>query len=261
MYETYTVKPGDTLYGISRKFNTTVNELISLNNLIDTNLSIGQEIKLPDKEIVTDYEIYEVMEGDSLYKIANKYNIMVSDLIDYNGLPTTIITVGDIIRIPKNKVNGKENVYVVKPGDSLYKIANLYNVSINDLVATNNLTSSILSIGQELIIPIKPVTEEDYVVYKVLPNDTLYSISKRFNTKVDVIKSFNNLTSNNLSIGEILQIPINNTEYVYQTYKIVPGDTLYSIARRYNTTVDKILALNNDISSNLMIGQVIKIPQ
>lgn len=257
----YIVKPGDTLYGISRKFNTTVNELISLNNLIDTNLSIGQEIKLPDKEIVTDYEIYEVMEGDSLYKIANKYNIMVSDLIDYNGLPTTVITVGDIIRIPKNKVNGKENVYVVKPGDSLYKIANLYNVSINDLVAINNLTSSILSIGQELIIPIKPVTEEDYVVYKVLPNDTLYSISKRFNTKVDVIKSFNNLTSNNLSIGEILQIPINNTEYVYQTYKIVPGDTLYSIARRYNTTVDKILALNNDISSNLMIGQVIKIPQ
>ncbi len=143
----------------------------------------------------------------------------------------------------------------------MYRIANLYSVPINDLIITNNLTSNILSIGQELVIPIKPVTEEDYVVYKVVPNDTLYSIAKRFNTKVDAIKSFNNLTNNTLSIGQILQIPINNMEFVYQTYQIEPGDTLYSIARRYNTTVDKIMALNDDLSSFLMIGQVIKIPQ
>ena len=136
-----------------------------------------------------------------------------------------------------------------------------YYVNVNDLITANNLSSNILSIGQELIIPIKPVTEEDYVVYEVVPNDTLYGIARRFNTKVDAIKSYNNLTSNLLSVGQILQIPINNTEFVYQTYQIVPGDTLYSIARRFNTTISDIMAINPDISTILQVGQVIKIPQ
>ena len=69
------------------------------------------------------------------------------------------------------------------------------------------------------------------------------------------------LTSNLLNVGQILQIPIDNTEISYQTYKIAPGDTLYSIARKYNTTVSDIIAINNDLSSFLTVGQVIKIPQ
>ena len=150
---------------------------------------------------------------------------------------------------------------MVKPGDTLYKIANTYGVSINDLKTANNLTSNILSIGQELVIPIKPTMEEDYVVYEVVPNDTLYSIARRFNTKVDAIKSFNNLDNNTLSVGQILQIPIDNTEFTYQTYSVMPGDTLYSIARRFNTTISDILAINDNLTSLLTIGQVIKIPQ
>ena len=260
--DVYTVQRGDTLYSIARKFNTTVNELISLNNLTNTNLSIGQKIKLPQGEEQADYDTYTVEEGDSLYSIANKFNISVNDLIDFNALPTTILTPGETIRIPKGLMpSNKENVYTVKPGDTLYRIANLYGVSVNDLITANNLTSNILTIGQELVISIKPVTEEDYVVYEVLPNDTLYSIARRFNTKVDAIKSYNNLTSNLLNVGQILQIPIGNTEISYQTYKIEPGDTLYSIARRYNTTVADILAINDGLNSILTIGQVIKIPQ
>lgn len=259
--DVYTVKAGDTLYSIARKFNTTVNELIETNGLTNTILSIGQQIKIPTKEEQTEYETYKVVVGDSLYSIANKYNVSVNDLIDYNALPTTILTIGDTIKIPKKDVINKENVYIVKPGDTLYRIANAYNISVNDLISFNNLDSNILSIGQELLIPIKPVTEEDYVVYEVKPQDTLYSIAKRYDTKVDSIKSFNNLTSNNLNVGQILQIPLNNTEITYQTYQIKPGDTLYSIARLYNTTVSDIMALNDDISTILRVGQVIKIPQ
>ena len=259
--DVYTVKAGDTLYSIARKFNTTVNELINLNNLTNNNLSIGQKIKLPSGEEQTEYEIYTIKEGDSLYSIANAYNISVNDLIDYNALPTTVLTIGETIKIPKGEVNNKDNTYIVKPGDTLYRIANNYNVSVNDLIDYNNLTSNILTIGQELLIPIKPVIEEDYVVYEVMPQDTLYSIAKKYNTKVDSIKSFNNLTSNLLNIGQILQIPLNTSEFMYQIYEIKPGDTLYSIARRYNTTVSDIMAINNDISSILRVGQVIKIPQ
>ena len=259
--DVYIVQKGDTLYSIARKFNTTVSELVNLNNLTSSLLNIGQQLKLPQKEEQNDYDTYTVVAGDSLYSIANKYNISINDLIDFNGLPTTVLAIGETIRIPKNEVINKENVYVVKPGDTLYRIANTYGVSVNDLIIANNLSSNILTIGQELIIPIKPVIEEDYVVYEVIPNDTLYSIARRFNTKVDAIKSYNNLTSNLLNVGQILQIPIDNIEISYQTYQVEPGDTLYSIARRYNTTISDIMAINNGLTSVLTVGQVIKIPQ
>ncbi len=187
--DAYVVQKGDTLYSLARKFNTTVNELISLNNLTNTILSTGQVLKLPVNEEVNEYDLYTIVDGDSLYSIANKFNVSINDIIDYNALPTTILTVGETIKIPKKKVNGKENVYVVKPGDTLYRIANTYKVSIDDLKKVNNLTSNILTIGQKLVIPIKPTTEEDYVVYEVIPNDTLYSIAKRYNTKDDAKKA------------------------------------------------------------------------
>ena len=258
----YVVKRGDSLYSIASKFNTTVSALKELNNLISNNLSIGQTLRIPSRDINEEYTLYTIKTGDSLYSIANQYNISVSDLIDYNALPTTILTMGDTIKIPTvNATITPDNVYIVKPGDTLYKIANTYGLNINDIINTNNLNSNILSIGQELILPLKPVTEEDFVVYKVEPGDTLYSIARRYNAKVDAIRSYNNLTSNNLSIGQILQIPISSIEMLYQTYQVAPGDTLYSIARRYNTTVADIMAINNNLSSILSVGEVIKIPQ
>ena len=89
--------------------------------------------------------------------------------------------------------------------------------------------------------------------------DTLYSIAKKYNTTVDRIKSLNNLTSNTLSIGQILKIPTSNENISTKTHIVQVGDTLYSIAKKYNTTVDTIKNLNNLPNNTLSIGQVLKI--
>ena len=121
----------------------------------------------------------------------------------------------------------------------------------------NNLSSNTLSIGQILKIPSQ--NEERYFDYVVSSGDTLYAIARRYNTSVDQIKSINNLTSNTLSVGQVLKIPINQEEN-YIMYTVQRGDTLYAIARRYDTSVEAIKNLNNLSNNNLSIGQILKIP-
>lgn len=83
----------------------------------------------------------------------------------------------------------------------------------------------------------------------------MYSIARKFNTTVDELKRLNNLSSNLLSIGQVLVLPIESTGQT--TFTVQAGDSLYSIARKFNTTVDNIKALNN-LSSNLLnIGQIL----
>lgn len=148
--ETYTVKKGDTLYSISQQYGVTVEELKLTNNLTNNNLYIGQELKVPTKEINEDYEIYTVVKGDSLWLISQKYNVSVDDLIEINNLETVNLQIGDKLKIPKNST---ETTYIVKKGDSLWSIAKDNNISVEELKMANNLTSNLLSIGQKLIIP------------------------------------------------------------------------------------------------------------
>ena len=80
--------------------------------------------------------------------------------------------------------------------------------------------------------------------YTVQSGDSLWSIAKKYGVTVDELKTANNLTSNTLSIGQKLRIPIEEEESLPSTYVVTSGDTLYSIARKFNTTVDAIKTLN-----------------
>ena len=88
----------------------------------------------------------------------------------------------------------------------------------------------------------------------------MWNIANRFNTTVDEIKRLNNLTSNMLSIGQTLKIPSTTSSNNYINYTVKSGDSLWNIARKYNTTVDAIKSLNNLTSDNLSIGQTLRIP-
>ena len=131
----------------------------------------------------------------------------------------------------------------------------MYGMTVNELKALNNLTSNNLSIGEVLRVVKSQV--EDKNTYVVKPGDSLYSIAKRFGINVDSLKSANNKNNNLLSIGEILIIPDNQTGSSSRIHIVEPGDTLYNIARTYNTTVDEIKRLNNLNSNTLTIGRIL----
>lgn len=146
----YVVKKGDSLYKIAKEYDTTINELIKLNNLSNTNLSIGQILKIPTvKSEEPDY-LYTVKSGDSLYKIAREYNTTVDELMKLNNLSSISLSIGQTLKIPQITTSAQDNYYTVKSGDNLYKIASKYNTTVNNLVKLNNLSSTTLSIGQKL---------------------------------------------------------------------------------------------------------------
>ncbi len=206
---------------------------------------------------------YIVKKGDSLYSIANKYDTTVSELKELNNLSTNNLSINQVLKIPTKEVNSDtdgQEFYVVKSGDTLYSIARKFGLTVNELKSLNNLTNNTLKIGQRLKVSEGVVDGDNYVTYKVVSGDSLYGIASKYNITVDEIKRFNNLTSNILSIGQVLKIPsTSSNSATYLTYKVVSGDSLYSIARKYNTTVDELKRLNNLTSNMLSIGQILKI--
>ena len=211
----YVVKKGDTLWSIARAYGLTVERLKSLNNLTSNNLTIGDSLIVKDSSGNSDNsssadnnKYYIVKKGDSLYSIARSNNMTVDKLKSLNNLTSNILSIGQKLIISSgSKVSN--NVYVVKKGDTLWSIANNFNVSVNDLKNANNKSNNSLSIGEQLIIPGKSTGENvSTTIYTVKSGDNLYSIARRYNVTVNEIKSLNNLTSNLLSIGQKLSIPI-----------------------------------------------------
>ena len=196
--DTYIVSKGDTLYGIAKKLDTTVDELKTLNNITNNMLSVGQVLKIPTKTVdVGDTDIYQVKAGDTLYNIAKKYNISVNELKGLNDLDSDELSVGQILKVPSGL--SLVNTYIVGKGDTLYSIAKKFDTSVNKIKELNGLSNNMLSVGQELIIPIGEET-----TYVVKAGDTLYSIAREYNISVDELKRLNNLSGNTLKIGQIL---------------------------------------------------------
>lgn len=255
---TYVVQKGDSLYSIANKLGTTVSELKKENNLTSNTLQIGEVLRIPTKEIYEGEEnVYIVQKGDTLYSIAAANNTTVDELKKTNNLTSNILSTGQLLKIPSALL--PESTYIVKKGDSLYSIANKYNTTVDELKRINNLTSNILSIGQVLKLPSDKVSdvekEENTISYTVQKGDSLYSIARKYSTTIDKIKDLNNLTTNLLSIGQVLLIPTDTN--LETTYTVQKGDSLYSIAKKYDTTVDRLKQLNNLSSNLLSIGQIL----
>lgn len=180
-FETHSVKDGENLYRISRKYDVPVNELCRINKISDKNpLKLGMVLKIPAKapDIIT----YRVQEGDNLFRIGLKYNITVDKLCKLNGFNENVkLYKGMPVKVPDNdekivssapvKNNGqktavssyKDNtekntndckLHIMKSGETLYSIAKLYNIKVKEIQDLNHITdSTILKPGERLKIP------------------------------------------------------------------------------------------------------------
>ena len=129
------------------------------------------------------YQTYTVKRGDTLYGISNQFGVSAVDIANLNNLKDSIIQIGQVLNIPISQGTNPSSTftYTVKKGDSLYSIAKVYETTVDAIIKQNNLTSNVLSIGQQLIIPESGesvTTKPSFINYTVKKGDTLYSIAK-----------------------------------------------------------------------------------
>ncbi|MFP4698255.1 MAG: LysM peptidoglycan-binding domain-containing protein [Eubacteriales bacterium] len=210
--QTYQVQTGDSLWRIANQFGTNVDTIRSLNDLTNDTIYVNQVIKVPGTS-----QMYTVKSGDTLYKIANNFNITINQLKENNNLTGDTIHSGQTLNISNNKKIPTQS-YTVKSGDSLWKVASQFGVSVNSLKNHNNLTSDIINVGQNLNIPTKnkvetPTTEPyvTYATHTVKSGDNPWSIALDYGIPVEEVLEANNLSRNSsLTLGQTLKIPVHH---------------------------------------------------
>lgn len=163
-------------------------------------------------------------------------------------------------------VSQTDSIYhQVSAGDTLWNISRKYNATVDNIKQANHLRSDVLSINQRLIIP--------KAIHTVAAGDYLTVLAKKYGTTVNAIKEANGLTTDETRIGQTLIIPtliggqavetntsVPSTPTQGTKYTVVPGDSLFSIAKRFGTSVDALKSSNQLSSDLLRVGQVLTIP-
>ena len=201
-------------------------------------------------------EKYIVKEGDTLYSISKKTNVPIDKIKEINSLSSNTIYKGQILYLNDNKQIKDTEIYIVQKNDTLYQIAKNNNISVEDLKKINNLSTNQIYIGDKLLVPKKSeIIEQDseYDIYTVQKGDSLWQISNKYNISTKELIDINNLENLTLQIGQKLLVPKNTTSE--EVYIVEKGDTLWSIAKKNNVSVDTLKRLNNLSNNLLSIGQ------
>ncbi|MDQ1139114.1 LysM peptidoglycan-binding domain-containing protein [Pedobacter agri] len=275
--------------------------------------SIGVENNNGKKLIV-----HQIVAKDTYYSVGRRYNVSPKDIMAYNE--NKYLQVGVIIKVPTNLPWGSTNVtspvssstdggiieHTVKAKENLNMLAEKYGTTIIEIKRLNNLSGNNLSIGQVLKIATKgtvaetpnpapaqstkvvtqtpaqesTVTDQTMIEHTVAPKEFLGKIAEKYGTTVEEVKKANNLSSNNLRIGQKLKIPAtknieeskvvsvaeeksvedNKPVNASGTHTVLRNETIFTVAKQYGVTAYQLRKLNNLPDNAISIGQVLKVP-
>ena len=162
----HNIEEGDSLWALAKKYDTEVNIIKEINYLKDDILTINSDLLIPLSKTESNnfipYELHIVSEGDTLWSISALYNLDISDIAKMNNIdPSSYLQLGQQLsignkNIHRNMESKKRTIlYSVKQGDSLYKISELFDVSIKSIKDINNFKDTTLMPGQIIKVAIR----------------------------------------------------------------------------------------------------------
>ena len=354
----YTVQAGDSYWRIANKYGISIEELQRLNGTSSYFLYPGQSLVVPGSASTTSGSAssassstsststssaggnYTVQAGDSYWRIANKYGISIQELQRLNGTSDYTLHPGQSIKVPGSGTNASASSnsssaststtsaapaaggsYTVQAGDSYWRIANKYGISISELQRLNGTSNYFLYPGQSIKVPgsgsasatpapasntasTTPAPAETPAPapstgggnYTVQAGDSYWRIANKYGISISELQRLNGTSNYFLYPGQSIKVPgggaaaetpaptpapvsqtpapaespapasaetpapaANNASQVSGgSYTVQAGDTLYSIARRNGVDVYKLIA-NNGGSHFIQVGQVISL--
>ena len=279
----YTVQPGDTMFTIAQRFGVSLDALIAANPQIPDPSEIrpGQIVCVPQASVTCPPNTfaYTVQPGDTMFSIAQRFGVSLDALIAANPQipnPNQIIP-GQTVCVPTTPSPGpcppNTFAYTVQPGDTMFLIAQRFGVNLDALIAANPQIPNPNQIrpGQIVCVPTgtQPPPGEcppNSFVYIVQPGDTMFFIAQRFGITLNALIAANPQIPNPNQIrpGQRICVPRSpgacppgSTRYTVQ-----PGDSMFTIARRFGVSLDALIRANPQISNPSLIfpGQQLCIP-
>ena len=231
-YYKYKVQPGEGLYAVSRIFSISVADLLRYNPGSNSGLQNGQELLIPVTQ--------------------------VSERISSDAAPQ------DISRNDPTDQNTSFKHTVVK-GETVYSISKMYHTTVDQIIRLNPSAANGIAIGAVLTIPQRRVIssekEENYRYHTILPKETLYSVAKTYRLKPeDVVRANVGLSVESFQIGKTIRIPFFESYEVVKPFEkqtaniihtVQRGETLYSIARKYDVEVSTLEQMNPMLAGGL----------
>lgn len=281
----YTVKRGDNLGEIADKYSVTIADLKKWNRLKSNTVARGKSLKIITNESVV-RTIKKEQKTDSLFikNTSDKQQIAASEVKISKEDKTNKLTKADTLS------SDLASYYVVQKGDNLSSIAKNHNITIAEIKEWNHLSSTSIRLGMSLQVAdkasnsnveIASVTKTENVEYIVKKGDNLGNIAKKFGSSLDDLKQWNNLSSNNIAVGNSLIVSKSEVEIAKaetpETFKkkdnlasasknntinyfVKRGDSLYSIAKKYpGVTISDIKKWNDIRAEDLKPGMKLKI--
>lgn len=223
------VEAKETLFAISRRYQTPVGEIVKSNESLKSGLKAGQEIFVPfigEESVPAGSDLHKVASGETLYSISKKYNVSIDELKTWNSLRGNDLSVGQALIIkgqaetPKPIVAEVEkqeipqqtqptsekavatNTEVVKVEEKAPKKVEKVEAKAEKAVEEKSSLAETPKAPAEAVA----VVPGDWISHEVRSGETLFSISKQYNAKVEEVIRWNGLSSNNLKVGQVIKV-------------------------------------------------------
>ncbi len=233
------VEPKETLFGISRRYQTPVGDIVNANAVLKQGLKIGQTIRvpfIPVSELPAGAVLHNVVPGETLFSISKKYGVTVDEIMRGNQLKGNDLSVGQSLVIqPKTVAEAKPVVASSPQVVESPKAQPASSVKKEEKIKSEPKTETIKQASprpeatrpspQTMTQNTVPIVPGDWISHTVKSEETLFSIANQYGSKVEDLITWNALSSNNLQPGQILKVgrgaPQQSTVPVVGTPKVV----------------------------------------